>query len=306
MYRIAFCDDDKTVLSELNFLLEKYRRKSKIQIECSVYNSPFDLTCELDRRKERPFDILFLDVLMPGQNGISVAKEIRKCNKKIKIIFLTSSSDFAVQSYTVNAFYYQMKPILEESFFALMDSVLKECVKNENPSLLLNCKNGVTRIKLCDLEYCEVRGRTLNFHLHGGTVLQSNGRMDNLWQSICEQKQFARPHRSFIVNMDFIQNISSNSITLTSLERIPVPRSKFAEVKNQYLDFAFQERGVFEGGGIRHDGIPFPNRIRLRMRVRHGAFRVLLRRGAFTQEQNHNRHRAVRPAHGNSLLLSVF
>ena len=59
MYRIAFCDDDKTVLSELNFLLEKYRRKSKIQIECSVYNSPFDLTCELDRRKERPFDILF-------------------------------------------------------------------------------------------------------------------------------------------------------------------------------------------------------------------------------------------------------
>lgn len=247
MYRIAFCDDDKAVLNELTFLLEKYRQEKQIQIECAVYNSPFDLTYEFERRKERPFDILFLDVLLPGQNGISVAKEIRKRNKEIKIIFLTSSSEFAVQSYAVNAFYYQMKPIFEESFFALMDSVLKECAKNQTPSLLLNCKSGITRIKLCDLEYCEVKGRTLNFHLHGGTVLQSNGRMDNLWQSICEQKQFARPHRSFIVNMDFIQNISSSSITLTSLERIPIPRGKFTEMKNQYLDFAFQERAVWGG-----------------------------------------------------------
>ncbi len=166
MYRIAFCDDDKDVLNELTSLLEKYRQKTQIQIECSVFNSPFDLTYELDSRKERPFDILFLDVLMPGQNGISVAKEIRSYNKEMKIIFLTSSSEFAVQSYTVNAFYYQMKPLLEKSFFELMDSVLKECVKNENSSLLLNCKSGITRIKLCDLEYCEIKGRTLNFHLN--------------------------------------------------------------------------------------------------------------------------------------------
>lgn len=249
MYRIAFCDDNKSVLDELTSLLEKYCHATQIQIEHALYNSPFDLTYELDNRKKRPFDILFLDVLMPGQNGMSVAKEIRSYNKDIKIIFLTSSSEFAVQSYTVNAFYYQMKPISEKRFFALMDSVLKECAKNENSSLLLNCKSGVTRIKLCDLEYCEIKGRTLNFHLHGGTVMKSNGRIDNLWQSICEQKQFMRPHRSYIVNMDFIQNISSNSIVLTSLERIPIPRGKFTEVKNQYLDFAFQETRI--GGGYK-------------------------------------------------------
>lgn len=249
MYRIAFCDDNKSVLNELTSFLEKYCHDTQTQIEYSVYNSSFDLTYDLDSQKNKPFDILFLDVLMPLQNGISVAKEIRSHNKDIKIIFLTTSSEFAVQSYTVDAFYYQLKPISERAFFTLMDLVLKECAKDKRASLLLNCKSGITRIKLSELEYCEVMGRTLNFHLCGGTVLQGNGRMDTLWQTLCEQERFIRPHRSFIVNMDLIQNISSSGILLASLVKIPIPRGKYTEVKNAYLNFAFKEFGGGETGG---------------------------------------------------------
>lgn len=251
MYRIAFCDDNESVLNELTFLLEKYCHDTQTQIEYAVYTSSFDLTYDLDSRKDKQFDILFLDVLMPLQNGISVAKEIRSHNKDIKIIFLTTSSEFAVQSYTVNAFYYQMKPISEKTFFILMDSVLKECEKDKSSSLLLNCKSGITRIKLSELEYCEVTGRTLNFHLYGGTVLQGNGRMDSLWQTLCEQERFIRPHRSFIVNMDFIQNISSGGILLTSLVKIPIPRGKYTEAKNAYLNFAFKNYGGNECSIVR-------------------------------------------------------
>lgn len=246
MYRIAFCDDDESVLDKLTSFLEKYRCDTQTQIEYAAYNSPFDLTYDLDSHRGRPFDILFLDMLMPGQNGISVAKEIRSHNKDVKIIFLTTSPEFAVQSYAVDAFYYQLKPISEKHFFMLMDSVLTACAKNESSSLLLNCKGGVTRIKFSDLEYCEVTGRTLNFHLCGSTVLQGNGRMDTLWHTLCEYEQFIRPHRSFVVNMDFIQNISFNGILLTSLEKIPIPRGKFTEVKNAYLNFAFKN---FSNGG---------------------------------------------------------
>lgn len=86
------------------------------------------------------FDILFLDILMPGVNGIDTASEIRKLDNNIKIIFLTSSAEFAVQSYTVGAYFYQLKPIWKESFFRLMDSVLVACEKSSRTALSCGAK----------------------------------------------------------------------------------------------------------------------------------------------------------------------
>ena len=98
---------------------------------------------------------------MPGENGIDTAREIRRYDQSVKIIFLTSSAEFAVESYTVGAYFYQLKPIWKDSFFRLTDAVLAECRKRTQHSLILRCKSGVTRITLDSLEYCEVQGRTL-------------------------------------------------------------------------------------------------------------------------------------------------
>ena len=153
-----------------------------VTIEVVIYDhtfhSPLDLIAEIERGIR--FDILFLDVLMPGQNGIDVATEIRNYDKNAKIIFLTSSAEFAVQSYTVNAFYYQLKPICEESFFRLMDAVLSQCKKEQASSLILHCKNGITRINPTQLEYCEVIHRTLFIHLTSGKVLECSGSLNEL------------------------------------------------------------------------------------------------------------------------------
>ena len=85
---------------------------------------------------------------MPGQNGMDVAKEIRQYDTNMKIIFLTSSPEFAVESYSVGAYFYQLKPIWEESFFRLMDAVL---------------------------------GRKLLFHLGNGAVWKAQG-VWMIWQ----------------------------------------------------------------------------------------------------------------------------
>ena len=68
---------------------------------------------------------------MPGENGIEAAREIRQYDSNVKIIFLTSSAEFAVQSYTVGAYFYQLKPIWPESFFRLMDSVIAACSREQ-------------------------------------------------------------------------------------------------------------------------------------------------------------------------------
>lgn len=204
MIKIAFCDDDMEVLHQMNELLDRYRVERNEDITYAAFQSPFELLTEIEKGI-RP-DILFLDVVMPGQNGMDVAKEIRQYDTNMKIIFLTSSPEFAVESYSVGAYFYQLKPIWEESFFRLMDVVL---------------------------------GRKLLFHLENGAVLESAGSLDDLAGQLMQYSNFFRPHRSFLVNMEYIQNISSRSIKMVNDAEIPIPHGKCSEIKNTYMEYAF-------------------------------------------------------------------
>lgn len=237
MIKIAFCDDDMEVLHQMNELLDRYRVERNEDITYAAFQSPFELLTEIEKGI-RP-DILFLDVVMPGQNGMDVAKEIRQYDTNMRIIFLTSSPEFAVESYSVGAYFYQLKPIWEESFFRLMDAVLAECEKKKKNSLILRSKDGITRIDLQQLEYCEVLGRKLLFHLENGAVLESAGSLDDLAGQLMQYSNFFRPHRSFLVNMEYIQNISSRSIKMVNDAEIPIPHGKCSEIKNTYMEYAF-------------------------------------------------------------------
>ena len=154
MTRLAFCDDDPNIHDQLTALLEKYRTQRKADLECTAFRSPLDLLAAIESGAR--YDILLLDVLMPAEDGITAAKEIRQYDKTVHIIFLTSSAEFAVESYVVGAYFYLLKPIWEDSFFPLMDSVMAACRRAEQRSLVLRCKSGISRIELEKLLYCEV------------------------------------------------------------------------------------------------------------------------------------------------------
>lgn len=243
MIKVAFCDDDMSVLNELKELLDQYRTKYNQEIEYVAFHSSLELLAEIEKGVR--YDILFLDVIMPNENGIGIAKEIRQYDNVIKIIFLTSSSEFAVQSYTVGAYFYQMKPIWEENFFRLMDAAISECRREQQNSLILRCKSGISRIELGRLEYCEVLGRTLLFYMENGNVLKSTGSMDKLYGQLLQYENFIRPHRSFLINMEYIREISYKAITMENLTKIPIPHGKCSEIKNLYLEYAFDKKQVF-------------------------------------------------------------
>ena len=126
-----------------------------------------------------------------------------------------------------------------------MDSVISECEKSQQCSLILRCKNGITRIELEKLEYCEVIGRTLLFHMENGNVPESMGSLDELCSQLTQYPNFLRPHRSFLINMEYVQNISYRAITMDNLAEIPIPHGKCSEIKNQYLEYVFNRKQVF-------------------------------------------------------------
>lgn len=240
MIKAAFCDDDESTISEMNTLFDQYCAEHAQKIVSTAFHSPLELLAMTE--KGAHFDILFLDIIMPGQNGINVAREIRQYDRTVKIIFLTSSPEFAVESYTVDAFFYYVKPIGAEAFRRLMDSAISECEKEKKDSLIVRCKNGITRIALEKLIYCEVIGRTLVFHLEGGISLESIGCMDELSNKLERYGNFLRPHRSFLINMEYIQNISYKAILLDNRDTIPIPHGKCSEIKNLYLEYTFNRK----------------------------------------------------------------
>lgn len=243
MIKAAFCDDDAFAANEINTLFDQYCTENEQKISYMRFDSPLELLAEIE--KGTHFDILLLDVIMPGQNGINVAREIRQHDHTVKIIFLTSSSEFAVESYEVGAFYYLIKPIGEEAFRRLMASAVSECEKEKQDSLILRCKSGITRIVLDKLIYCEVIGRTLVFHLEGGTSLESIGSLDELSGELAGYGSFLRPHRSFLINMEHIRSISYKAIVLDNQEQIPIPHGKCSEVKKIYLNYAFDRKRTY-------------------------------------------------------------
>lgn len=243
MVKVAICDDELSILSELSELIRKYRVQHNQEIVYTAFQSPLELLNEAE--KGMCWDVLFLDVLMPGENGIDVAREIRQFDTNVKIIFLTSSSEFAVQSYLVNAYFYQLKPMEEERFFHLMESVFSECEKKEQAYLILKCKSSITRVDLDKLKYCEVMGRTLLFYMEDGTVYEKIGKLEELFEQLTPYGYFLRPHRSYLVNMEYIQNISYKTITMNDHTEIPIPHGKYSEVKDKFLEYTFSRKQVF-------------------------------------------------------------
>lgn len=150
-----------------------------------------------------------------------------------------------MDSYEVGAYFYQLKPIWQESFYRLMDSVLRECRKNEKNSLILRCKTGITRLELDKLKYCEVTGRNLLLHKEDGEVLDSVGKLDDLCEQLKDYECFVRCHRSYMINMDYVKSISNKAVILSDGTQIPIPHGKYSELKDKFFSYFFRKNQTF-------------------------------------------------------------
>lgn len=236
--RIAACDDDLKFLQELSGLLNQYGEEYHCNIEYKTYTNPLELVSQIE--KGIHYDVILLDVFMPGINGIQCAKDIRMFDNFVKIVFLTSSTEFAIESYAVRAYQYILKPVQKENLFLTLRLLEKEAETMEKNIFVLKSKTGITKISLSKLEYCEVINRKIILHLSNGEECECNLRMNELEEKLKNFEMFLKPHRSFLINMDYIQTMTTHSIIMECGMKIPVPREKYAQIKQAYMEYVFQ------------------------------------------------------------------
>ena len=156
MIRIAVCDDDTEFLKSIVSIIEDWSGQSRIPVEICCFDNGDDL---ITQNTIRRIDIIFLDIIMPLFSGMETAKEIRKRDTAVQIIFLTSSPEFALESYDVKAKGYLLKPVDEEK----LRELLYDCSHNlqEERHLVLKTKFGYQKLYYHDIEYIEVQNKVV-------------------------------------------------------------------------------------------------------------------------------------------------
>ncbi len=240
MLQIAICDDNIEELSNMVQLLNLYRASKNFSCDYAVFPNGFELISTLEKGKR--FDIYCLDIIMPGIMGIDVAKEIRDYDKAAPILFFTSSPEFALQSYSVRAINYVLKPISKEKLFITFDEVLEQIKsQKDEDAIIVKSNDGIQKILIANLTFAEVIGRNVLYHLRSGKVIECTEPFSSACEKLLKYGCFIKPHRSFLVNMQYIDTIENHQITLQTLSSVPIAQGKAREIKQQYL--AYQMEG---------------------------------------------------------------
>lgn len=238
MIHIAICDDSKQERQILAVLFKRYQELHATPLQIHIFQNGFSLLDAIDQGKR--FDITILDILMPGENGIEIARNIRASGADTEIIFLTSSPEYAVDSYEVKAQNYLLKPITEEKFFASIDSILAELDEKDTASFIIyTTEKQYSRIRVSSLVYGEVTHRTITLHLADQTMISAVMTFTEFQDILKAYPDFIYPHRSYAVNMNYIQYVTKSDIILTDGQKIPLSRNNYMKISEQFLNFAY-------------------------------------------------------------------
>lgn len=236
--KIALCDDDEKELSNIRSLLDSYQKTHNIPFTYQEYRSSCELALQASKEQ---FDIYLLDILMPHMTGMQLAREIRTFDHAADIIFLTTSSDFAVESYTVKATNYLMKPVSSNAFFAAMDDILRAKTQEQGHFLVLKSRIGVHKVPLSELIYVEAQNRKVIYYTSGREQIVCTELFSSVCDSLLQHREFIQVHRSFLVNMNYIRSIGTMDMCLHNGTNVPLAQRRVADIKKHYLAFQMEE-----------------------------------------------------------------
>lgn len=236
MLQIAVCDDNIDELSNMVQLLSQYRSSKHLDCEYTIFQNGFELVSALE--KGNRFDIYCLDIIMPGFMGIDVAKEIRAFDKTAPILFFTSSPEYALESYSVKAINYVLKPISKEKLFFTFDDILERIKAEKNDdAIIVKSNEGIQKILISNLVFAEVIGRNVFYHLLSGKVIECVENFSSVCDNLLKYGHFIKTHRSYIVNMQYVDTIENHEVTLQTHSTVPVAQGKARDIKQQYLSY---------------------------------------------------------------------
>ena len=235
---IAICDDQLTERRQLYAMLETYFVRRSMKISVDVFSSADSFLADFTKDK---FQIVFLDIYMPGLSGIDAARRIRESDQAISLIFTTCSPDHALESYAYYAAGYLLKPYTDEQLAEVLDWCLDHA-SSALQTITISCQHEKMTLPVNEIVFFEIYGRECTVHATSHSYT-TNRSLNDLEAQL--PGSFLRCHRSFIVNMDYITRLNAMDFTMADKFSVPISNETAAHIKQSYFDYMF--RKTWEG-----------------------------------------------------------
>lgn len=233
MYHIAIVEDEKEFSAQLVQYLRQYEQENGVAFQISVFYDGESIL----KNYTPDYDAIFLDIQMPGRNGMQTAEAIRETDEDVVLMFITNMAQYAISGYAVGALDFVMKPITYYAFSMSLGRVLKRVQKKarEQNTVVLSLPDGMKKLDTKQIYFVEIQNRMLHYHTTEGEFVLK-GTMQSVEKEL-ESYAFAKCNHWYMVNMLHVKEVRKNIVTVGEFKLEISRRNKntFLKALTEYL-----------------------------------------------------------------------
>ena len=224
MPNIALVEDEPEAADVLAAFIARYADEKGLELAVTRFGNAMDF-----EMTHQHFDLVFMDIQMPGINGMEAAQLMRTYDSETPIIFVTNLAQYAVKGYEVDALDFIVKPVTYFNFRMRMDKAMRRIRRNASRSIAIGTRDGMRVVALSDIEYVEVSKHDLSYHLAGEEEpLVVYGSLVAFEQEV-EGGPFVRISNSCLVNMNRVRAVRGGELVMHGGEVLYFSRSRKRE-----------------------------------------------------------------------------
>ena len=231
--RIAVVEDEIEQYEYVKKLLTQWSEQSGESISVT------HVTCAeeylINYNQPDAFDVLFLDVYMKRMNGMELAKEVRKYDREVQMVFLTGVSDYVFEGYEIGAVRYLLKPVEQDKLSETMAVCLEKMKQKSDDYISFKYQGEVLRLLRSDIFYVEVYGHYLRMVTKTDTYEWKDSLQS--MKSKLDARRFVEANRSVIVNMEYVSKITREECLLEDGTVVHVSKGAYKGLNEAFMRF---------------------------------------------------------------------
>lgn len=233
---VAVCDDERVFVKQTEQMLHQYEKVNNIMLTIDTYKDGRELISEINSGKR--YDVILLDICMPDVDGINVGVRIRDelGDNTTQIVYISSNEQYAMELFKLRPMDFLIKPVDEKQLYKVMD-VARNLIGDKNVYLSFKTGRDTKRVELNRIRCIYIEGRKTVISMNDGSFEEFYGKIDNVYEDV-KDRNFARVHKSFIVNCNYVDRVLANAVIMDDGREIPVSRNWKEEVRKICQQFS--------------------------------------------------------------------
>lgn len=240
LIRLAIVEDEAQLHSYYRKMIEAWGKAHKVRLSISYVESAEEFLFKFDR--QNLFDILFLDVCMKdmnGMNGMELAREIRKFDRKVQIVFMTGKTEYVFEGYEIGAVRYLVKPVEENELVKALDACLEKLEGGRDDNLAIKYHGENLRLSKSEIVCIKVDGHYLHMQTTD-RVYEWKASLKEMMNNL-DSERFVVANRSAVVNLEFVDKITREVCILENGEEVAVSRGAYGPLNDAFMKYFFKQ-----------------------------------------------------------------